>query len=73
MDQSSGLVMRQLFEEPLGIRHSVGILDNGDFHFHVPLTFLIIQSGTVIKFDNLDQNNLLANQTPSLSSRDTLS
>ena len=31
------------------------------------------QSGTVIKFDNLDQNNLLANQTPSLSSRDTLS
>ena len=31
------------------------------------------QSGTVIKFDNLDQNNLLANQTPSLSSRDTSS
>ena len=33
----------------------------------------LLQSGTVIKFDNLDQNNLLANQTPSLSSRDTLS
>ena len=31
------------------------------------------QSGTVIKIDNLDQNNLLANQTPSLSSRDTSS
>ena len=31
------------------------------------------QSGTVIKFDNLDQNKLLANQTPRLSSRDTLS
>ena len=31
------------------------------------------QSGTVIKFDNLDQNNLLANQTSSLSSRDTSS
>ena len=31
------------------------------------------QSGTVIKFDNLDQNKLLANQTPRVSSRDTLS
>ena len=33
----------------------------------------LYQSGTVIKIDNLDQNNLLANQTPSLSSRDTSS
>ena len=32
-----------------------------------------LQSGTVIKIDNLEQNNLLANQTPSLGSRDTSS
>ena len=37
------------------------------------LSYRVKQSGTVIKFDNLDQNNPLANQTPSLSSRDTLS
>ena len=30
-------------------------------------------SPAVIKFDNLDQNNLIANQIPSLSSRDTSS
>ena len=34
---------------------------------------LVNQSGTVIKIDNLEQNKLLANQTPSLSSRDTSS
>ena len=55
--------------------------DNGDMivvaenkHFELLMSYdAFPQSGTVIKFDNLDQNNLLANQTPSLSSRDTLS
>ena len=31
------------------------------------------ESGTFIKFDNRDQNKLLANQTSSYSSRDMLS
>ena len=37
------------------------------------LSALLEQSGTVIKFDNQDQNKLLANQTSSYSSRDMLS
>ena len=42
-------------------------------HYSCVQYFLFCQSGTVIKIDNLDQNNFLANQTPSLSSRDTSS
>ena len=48
------------------------------FHFDLfKFSAAILEKGLltspVIKFDNLAQNNLLANQTPSLSSRVTLS